>query len=153
MPRAGFYAIHNTRIRFGRDGVWYADDEPIAYPRIADLFSRSIRRGAEGGYILDNGYERAAVEVDDTPFVVTGVAFADDGSAFVELNDHTKEKLDPSTLLVGERDVLYCAVKGGSERARFLRPAYYQIASRVAEEPRGRFVLHLGETRHRIGQL
>jgi hypothetical protein len=152
MARAGFYTVQNSHIRFGRDGVWYADGEPIANQRIADLFSRHIRRAADGTYMIEMGFERAPVEVDDTPYVVVAVDVAEAG-VLVTLNDGTREPLDPSTLAVGERDVLYCRIKEGAERARFLRPAYYQIAPHVSEESPGRFALGVGGERHPIGQL
>src|SRR5574342_103345 len=52
MARAGFYAIQNSEIRFGRDGRWYADGQPIANARIADLFSQHVQRRPDGGYML-----------------------------------------------------------------------------------------------------
>jgi hypothetical protein len=149
MPSAGFYAIHNSRIRFGRDGVWYADDEPIANRRIADLFSRHVHRRADGGYELRIADERAAIEVEDTPYVVVGVTRTP-ASIDVELNDGTREPLDPSSLEVGENEVLYCRVKRGTERARFLRPAYYQIAPQTFEKEGGRFVLRVGQSEYAI---
>jgi uncharacterized protein len=149
MPGAGFYTIHNSRIRFGRDGVWYADDEPIDNERIAHLFSRHVRRRAGGGYELEIGPERAPIEVDDTPYVVVGVD-AKGGSMEVELNDGSRERLDPCGLEVGGANVLYCRVKGGTERARFLRTAYYQIAPNVSEREAGRFVLRVGENEYPI---
>jgi len=151
MARAGFYAVQNSHIRFGRDGVWYADGEPIANARIAELFARHIRRTDDGSYVIEMDVERAPVEVDDTPYVVIGVDTDGAGAIHLELNDRTREELDPSTLEVGEHDVLYCRVKAGAERARFLRPAYYRIAPLIAEDGRGGFVLRLGGDRHRIG--
>jgi uncharacterized protein len=152
MARAGFYTVQNSHIRFGRDGIWYADGEPIANQRIADLFSRHIRRAADGTYVLEMAFERAPVEVDDTPYVVRALDVS--GNAIdVELNDGTRERLDPATLAVGERDVLYCRVKKGAEPARFLRAAYYQMVPHVSEDSPGRFALQLGGTRHPIGRL
>ena len=52
-------------------------------------------------------------------------------------------ELDPRTLRVGDNDVLYCAVKGGAEAARFLRPAYYQIAAFIGRGESGDFVFRL----------
>src|SRR5262245_3994081 len=144
MPRAGFYAIQNSRIRFGRDGEWYADDERITNPRIANLFARNVRRGTDGRYIIRLGDEQANIEVDDTPFVVVGVMPDDDQQFLIELNDHSTEALDAATLEVGRDDVLYCRVKNGSERARFLRPAYYQLARYITEAAPGRFELRMG---------
>ena len=45
MPRAGFYTVESGKISFRRDGNWYSDDERIDNPRIALLFSRSVREG------------------------------------------------------------------------------------------------------------
>ncbi len=59
MARAGFYAVESGKISFRRDGNWYSDDERIDNPRIALLFSRSIRRDPDGSYFLQVGEERA----------------------------------------------------------------------------------------------
>lgn len=151
MPRAGFYAIHNSHIRFGRDGRWYADGEPIANARIARLFSQSVHRAADGSYELRVAEERAPIEVDDTPYVVTGAGADATGAPWIELNDETREALDPQTLAVGADDVLYCRVKAGREPARFLRPAYYQLADRIAADG-GEFVFQTPAGRFPIGR-
>lgn len=128
MPRAGFYAIQATTIRFGRDGNWYADDEQITNLRIADLFSRHVCRDPAGGYMIRMGDERAHIVVDDTPYVVIGVTVTPASTIRVELNDRSVEDLLLPSLAVGPGDVLYCRVKNDSEPARFLRNAYYQLA-------------------------
>jgi uncharacterized protein len=155
MARAGFYAIHNSRIRFGRDGVWYADGQRIENSRIADLFSRHVKRGNQGEYVLEIGHERVPIEVDDTPYVVVGFDLvASDGQPFIELNDHTREPLAADSLEIGADEVLYCRVKGCAERARFLRAAYYQIAPHIhAGAMPGSFVLDCGGDSHRIRRL
>jgi hypothetical protein len=143
MPKAGFYAIQNSEIRFGRDGRWYADGQEIHNPRIADLFSQHVERRPEGGYMLRIADEKASIIVDDTPYVVTGAEIRPDGTLHIELNDRTRERLEPQTLRVGADDVLYCRVKGGREAARFLRPAYYQVAAHIGRTESGEFVLRL----------
>jgi len=143
MPRGGFYAIHNSEIRFGRDGRWYADGQVIENQRIADLFAQHVQRRPDGGYMLRIADEQAPIEVDDTPFVVIGAELAAEGTLWVELNDRSRERLDPHTLQVGGDDVLYCRVKDGREPARFLRPAYYQVAPYIAATAPGAFVLRL----------
>jgi len=152
MPRGGFYAIHNSTIRFGRDGRWYADEQPIANPRIARLFSQSVHRTGEGAYELRIAEERAPVTVDDTPYVVTGAAVDADGTAWIDLNDGSRERLDPQTLAVGDGDVLYCRIKNGSEPARFLRAAYYQLADRIAADAGGGFVFRTAAGQFPIGR-
>jgi len=152
MPRAGFYAIHNASIRFGRDGRWYADGEPITNPRIARLFARSVHRLADGSYELRVAEERAAISVDDTPYVVTAATTDAAGTVWIDLNDETREALDPRSLTVGAADVLYCRVKDGREWARFLRPAYYQLADRIVADAGGGFVFARAAGRHPIGR-
>lgn len=144
MPTAGFFVSHVSRIRFGKDGEWYADDERITNRRIASLFSRCLRREADGRYAIRMADEHAVVEIEDTPFVITGVSRESAGTLAISLNDETSETLDPETLRVGRDNVLYARVKGGAEEARFLRPAYYQIAAFLSEPQPGRFVLELG---------
>ncbi len=143
MARAGFYAIQNSEIRFGRDGRWYADGQVIANSRIADLFAQHVQRRPDGGYMLRIADEQAPIVVEDTPYVVTGAELDPDGAVWIELNDHSRERLDPHTLQVGGDDVLYCRVKAGRESARFLRPAYYQIAQHISPAESGAFVFRL----------
>ncbi len=142
MPGAGFYPIHNSEIRFGKDGQWYGDGELIQNHRIARLFARSIERSEEGGYRLRVGDETAAISVEDTPYVVTEVSVEND--LRVTLNDGSNELVEPRSLELGEDHVFYCPVKNGRERARFLRPAHYQLGHYIDEDPAGDFVLRLG---------
>ena len=148
MPRAGFYAISSSRITFGRDGRWYSDGEPIVNPRIADLFSRHLSRHPDGGYQIVMGDERARIEVEDTPYVVIRIDRGADGFT-VTLNDGSTEPLDSNSVRVAADAVLSCRVKGGAERARFLRAAYYQLAPDITESD-GCFFLRCGGQQHPI---
>ena len=151
MPGAGFYAIGASRIAFGRDGQWYADGERISNPRIARLFSRHLVRRSDGSWAIEMGDERATVEIEDTPWVVTAVEGEPADGFVVVLNDGSRERLDPLTLTIGRDHAFSCRVKGGTERARFLRGPHYALA-RWAEpgDPPGTFVLDTGGGRHRI---
>ncbi len=128
MGRAGFYAVESGKISFRRDGNWYTDDERIDNPRIALLFSRSIKRNPDGGYYLQVAEERAPITVEDTPYVVKTV-YQTNGGFDIVTNDEEQEPLDPMSLEVGPDNVLYCRVKGGAFRARFLRTAYYHLSN------------------------
>jgi hypothetical protein len=154
MPAAGFYSIHTSTLTFRSDGRWYADDDPVVHERLARLFSRYVRRKSGGGYEIwiDERYH-ADVEIEDTPYVVTMVDTSATGQFAVELNDGTREVLDVDSLHVGRSEVLYCRVKEGTERARFLRPAYYQLAHFIEEVGPGRFQLRCGGRTHPIVQL
>jgi hypothetical protein len=151
MPAAGFYSIHTDKLTFRADGRWYADDEPIVHKKLANLFSRYVRRKSTGGYEIwiDERYH-ADVEVEDTPYVVVSVDADPRDDIRVELNDGSTERLDPGTLAVGGGDVLYCRVKDGGERARFLRSAYNQLADRIEQNETGGFSLRCGGALHPI---
>jgi uncharacterized protein len=152
MPKAGFWAIDPTRkISFGKDGWWYANDERIQNRRINLLFSQHLHKTSTGTYEIAIGWDKVVVEIDDAPYVVTRVT-GDSGQGFtLRLNDDSEELLDPTTLSVGPEDVLYCVVKGREHRARFLRPAYYQLTAHVQEDrATGAFVLRLGTVTYPI---
>lgn len=155
MPAAGFYSIHTSKLTFRSDGRWYADDDPVVHERLARLFSRYLRRKLDGtGYEIwiDERYH-ADVDIEDTPYVVTAVETEAAGRFTVDLNDGTTELLDSDSLQVGAHDVLYCRVKNGTARARFLRPAYYQLAHFIEEVGPGRFQLRCGGLTHPIAEL
>ena len=149
MAQAGFWAVSSGAISFRRDGRWYSDDEPVNNPRIAKLFSRCLTQLEDGRWQIAMADERAFVTIEDTPWVVTSVG-GDAASGFtIRLNDGSSEALDATTLTVGTANVLYTRVKGGRYGARFLRPAYYQLAPAIAERD-GRFVIESGGQRHEI---
>ena len=151
MPRAGFYTVESGKISFRRDGNWYSDDERIDNPRIALLFSQSIKRNPDGSYYLQVAEERASITVEDTPYVVKSLEDDELGGLVMVLNDDTREPLDPAALEVGAGNVLYARVKAGDARARFLRSAYYHLSDRFESDDAGRFYLNLRGRRYRLG--
>ncbi len=148
MPRAGFYTVESGKISFRRDGNWYSDDDRIDNPRIALLFSQSIKRNPDGSYYLQVAEERAQITLEDTPYVVRALEDDELGGFAMVLNDDTRESLDPPVLEIGDDNVLYARVKGGSERARFLRSAYYHLSERFESDDAGRFYVNLKGKRH-----
>jgi uncharacterized protein len=150
MPRAGFYAVESGKISFRRDGNWYTDEERIDNPRIALLFSRSIRRNSDGSYILQVGDERTSITVEDTPYVVKSVeGDATQGFTLV-LNDEQREALDPVLLEVGPDNVLYCCIKNNELKARFLRSAYYHLSDCLGMDDDGSFFFDIAGRRYPV---
>jgi hypothetical protein len=150
MPRAGFTAISSGKIRFGKDGRWYSDDEPIPNRAICRLFSRTLRVLPDGRGRLELGEDRADVIIEDTPWVVNAVEGDPQRGFTLVLNDDSREPLDPATLRVGAGHVLYCRVKGGAHEARFLRPAYYELTRHAENGPAGAIELPVGGRRVRL---
>jgi len=150
MARAGFYTVESGKISFRHDGSWYNDDERIENPRIALLFSQSIRRDANGNYFLQVAEERAPITIEDTAYVVAKVDEDGNGGYILTTNDEVREPLDAATLEVGADNVLYCRVKQGEYRARFQRTAYYHLAEHFASDDGETFSLIIGGCRYRI---
>jgi hypothetical protein len=140
VPRAGFTAIHSGRIKFGKNGRWYCDDEVIPNQAICRLYARAMTVGDDGVARLQLGEDKAVVDIEDTPWVVTGVDRAPDGGFTITLNDETVEPLDLGALRVSPDHVLYGRAKGGRE-VRFLRPAQYELARHAEPDARGRVVV------------
>ena len=151
MARAGFTAISSGKIKFGKDGRWYSDDELIPNRAIGRLFSRALQVLPDGRARLELGEDRAEVIVEDTPWVVTAVEGSPAHGFTVVLNDESRETLDPATLRVGADHVLYCRVKGGAHEARWLRPAYYDLMRHAETAPGGDVVLSVAGRRVRLG--
>jgi hypothetical protein len=152
VPKAGFWAIGGYKLSFRADGRWYADDEAIGNEKIALLFSRSVRGDGRGGWIIDVGIDRQPATVEDTPLVVVSLAGDPQGGFAVETNDGVRSDLDCATLRIGRNNVLYCDVDRGDRgvmSARFLRPAYYDLA-RWIEEDGGGPALRCKGVQHRL---
>jgi hypothetical protein len=148
MARAGFYTVESGKISFRRDGNWYSDEERIDHPRIALLFSQSIKRNPDRSYFLQVAEERAPITVEDTPYVVRALEDDELGGFTMVLNDDSREPLDVAMLEIGDDNVLYAQVKGGDWRARFLRTAYYHLSDRFESDHRGKYYLNLRGRRH-----
>lgn len=157
MAKAGFWAIGGYKISFRKDGRWYADEEPIANPHIARLFSEHVRPDGKGGWMIDVGIDRQVVTVEDTALVVTAVD-GDRASGFrVRANDGLVDTLDCTTLAIGPDNVLYCELDRGERgriRARFLRGPYYVLAGLMRiDEHSGAATIECGGRQHEIRRL
>ena len=153
MAKAGFWAVGGYKISFRADGRWYADEEVIAHPRIALLFSQHICPAPGGGWMIDVGIDRQTVEVEDTPLVVVAVAGEPEDGFTIKTNDGVEQELDCATLSIGPGEVLYCEVDRGERgrmRARFLRPPYYELV-RWIEDGHSPPVLRCRGVLHPIG--
>jgi hypothetical protein len=125
-----------------KEGRWFHEGVEITHERTCRLFSKNIRRDATGRYCVCVGHESAEVAVEDVPYIVTSVTIQEGPGGrvndyIVHLNDETQESLTLGSLSVSRQNVLYCKVKGGSERARFLRAAYYQICVELQCDEKG----------------
>ena len=147
MPPGWEGKLPPCMIQVDKEGQLLHNGAPLVHPGILELIFQSVHL-EDGHYILRVDGKACELEVADTFYVVRSLEIDQEGITLL-LNDGSKEPLDPNTLSVGPEEVLYCRVKGGEHRARFHRPAYYQLAQMV--EPDGSdFVLVLKGHRYPI---
>jgi hypothetical protein len=116
---------------------------------------QSLEKTEDGIFIVHLNNQKCYLEVEDTPLVVQQVDLIQEGpegraNIQLTLNDESREILDPETLRISSENVLYCAVRNGEFPARFLRPAYYQIAENISEDDSGEFNFILNNKKYPI---
>lgn len=143
-----------------QEGDWYYRGSPMERADIVSHLCQHLRRDESSGqYIIQMVRQRCYLEVEDTPLVVTSVSHEkkreEQGQEELYLSiKHliTNEPLNPTSLWVGKENVLYCKVMEDKISARFLRPAYYQLAEFIHEDKEDhRFYLLLSGKRYYIG--
>ena len=141
----------SCQVYVDEEGEWYHKGSRIFRRDILQLFYEHMVPDDKEGYLIRWQGRECRVDAADTPFVVTRVdAEGMRGSSpesirltFKHLEE--TERLDPDSLWVGEGNVPYCRIRGGLFRARFSRPAYYQLAQWIGEGPdTGQFYLETG---------
>jgi len=147
----------SSGISVDREGDWFYQEDKIIREDILELFLSNLRLTSGGTFIIDWRGQRCALEVTDTPFIVSRVdRITSEQATHEEIQIRLKhlphpEILDPSTLRVGEDNVPYCSIRNGQFRARFSRPAYYQLAAWIEYDPdTGAFYLELNGHRFPI---
>jgi hypothetical protein len=128
-------------LRIDREGRWFHEGIEIVREDIRNYFSRHLVQDEDGGYSIRIGQDECPVIVEDAPFIVARVTEDPGGTLTLLLNDGYEAKLDPNTLEFRCSNVPYCCIRDGL-RARFSRPAYYQLARFIKyDEERDQFHL------------
>jgi hypothetical protein len=128
-------------IRIDQDGKWFYRDVEMIRKDIILYFSDHLRRDSVGNYYIETESEQCPIRVDDVPYVVRTISLASSGTngepivVQMDLSDGSSETLEPETLTIGNRNIIYCDVKKGRHEARFSRQAYYQLAEHIEQDP------------------
>jgi len=102
---------------------------------MADLPSEEAKN-AEKWRVFCMG-EECRIAAEDVPYVIQKVTVTPK-SVRLTFPGGYEEDLDPATLFVGDRNVLYCRIRGGAFTARFNRTSYLNLAERIAFDPKTR---------------
>jgi hypothetical protein len=150
--------LASCEILIDSEGNWYHRGNRMHRGDIvAHLCQHLCRDEDSERYIIQMGKQRCYLEVEDAPLVISrvshepGMAGDESGHLLLTIKHlEPREPLDPTTLRVGRKNVLYCLVQGLP--ARFTRPAYYQLAEFIHED-QGGFYLSQGGKRYTIEQF
>jgi uncharacterized protein len=148
-------ALPPCMIFVSKEGQWYHEGAEIIHRPIFLWLIQSLDKTEDGLFIVNLNNQRCFLEVEDTPLVVQRVErFQEDpaGSEQIRLylNDDSVDILNPETLWGSPENVLYGLVKEDKFPARFLRPAYYQMAEFIEEGEDGDFYLSLNQRKYPI---
>lgn len=129
----------DSKMRIAADGTWYHEGEPIRREAMVRAFAGLLTRDGDGRYWLVTPFEKAAIEVEDAPFIAIDVARRDGALAF-RLNTDELVIAGPENRLRAAGDpetpALYLHVRRGCE-ARLNRSTYQQLAEIALEESGG----------------
>jgi hypothetical protein len=149
--------VENYRYHYfiDEEGNWYCDGQPVEDRELAAFLSRClVERG--GNYLVACEGEVHPVTVADAPLVVRHVhrhvgAGGQLEGAEIELGDGRREMLDGETLEISPQHILYCRATAQGLRARFRRPAYYELMRHLEMEGEfEKFYVAIGGRRYPI---
>jgi uncharacterized protein len=126
-------------IKIDKDGIWYYRGAHMFRKDILCVFFEHLKMDDSGKYFVELNEEVCYLDVEDTAFVVMSVnkrKAASNGHEQIDvlLSDDCLEKLDLSSLAVGEDNIMYCRIKDGKFTARFTRNSYYQLAEFIEQD-------------------
>jgi hypothetical protein len=146
--------LSSSEIRIDAEGIWLYRGAEMSRHDIIALFYQHLRQDAEGGYFIEIGNQRYAIDVEDTAYVVWALTWTcrEDGTkeyVHLLLSDGSVETLDPETLRIGANHIPYCRVKKQNFEARLSRAAYYKLMEHLQHDSSNdTFFLSLNGQRH-----
>jgi uncharacterized protein len=117
------------------DGHLWHEGTELEDPDLLKFFMEKMKKLPDGRfYVLCQG-EDCYITAEDVPYVVQNLSLSPNGAAELIFPGGYREPLDPTTLEVGKKNVLYCRIREGAFPARFNRKSYFELAKRVKFDP------------------
>lgn len=143
--------MEDPKIFIDKQGNWFQDGIKITHKWTYLANNRNLHMDKDGNFYIDEGWKKVYVEVEDTPFVVKMVDKKGNGF-YAILNDQTVEKINFDNMWISSENVPYAKVKNNKFKARFLRPAYYELA-KYAVQDGDDFSLIINDKKIKIPQI
>ena len=147
--------MEHCDINIDKDGVLYYRCAHMFRKEILCIFFEHLKIDDCGKYYVELEEEISYLEVEDTAFVVsavnkTKIQEEDQDQIYIVLTDDSMEKLELTSLQIGNNNVLYCRVKEGRFSARFSLNSYYQLAEYIEQENDADFFIQLNGEKYFI---
>ncbi|MBI1909906.1 MAG: DUF1285 domain-containing protein [Deltaproteobacteria bacterium] len=141
FPRIYHYSIDEE------GGVWH-EGALVDEPAVLSLFFKNIKPTNDGRFVAFCQGETCYFKAADTALVIQEVEILKKKKMIEAITlffqGSVSEKLDPSTLFVGPKNVFYCRVRGGTMTARFNRKSYLELAREIRQDKKnGSFFLEV----------
>ena len=116
------------------DGHLWHEGIEFDDPELLCFFMKNMEPLPDGRFRVVCQGEKCCLTAEDVPYVVRELKISK--TIGLIFPGGYKEALDPSTLFVGKKNVLYCKVRGGKFTARFNRTSYLELAKKVVFDPK-----------------
>jgi hypothetical protein len=137
------------RIRIDKEGKWFYEGCEIINPLVLRAFCNAIETDEHGRHRIVIGDELCYIEVEDTPFVISGIRGDPAIGLYVRLNTLETFPLDPTQICIGRDNILYMTLENGM-KVRFNRSSYYSLALMMEEDENGIIVLKIRDIKYPI---
>lgn len=131
MKEISYIAKLEGSLRLSAEGEWFHNGEPFQNKKLSDLFLRSVVwDNMERRFFIEIGPQRATFDIEDTAYFIISI---DDSVSpwLLHLSDGTTETLQTDSLSISSRGPIYCTVKMGLHKAKFLRSAHQLLSTHV----------------------
>ncbi len=151
--------IGQGEIFINAQGEWWYEGSRIVHPEVLNLFKRSLTVDEESGvFFIDYKGKRAPVKVAKTPYFVRDAEIERDvdgnlSRITLEVDDGSRESLDPETLTLDDEGVLQVRIKAGRFAARCLQAAHFRLAELLEEDDSGNFFLEINKNKFRVNRV
>ena len=147
-----------SEIFINSQGEWLYEGNKIVHPEVLSLFKRSLTVDeTTGGFYVDYKGKRAPVKVAETPYFIRDAVVKKDESGnllevILEIDDGSREVLQPESLQLDAGGVLQVKVKSGKFSARCLPAAHFRIAELLENDNEGGFFIIINRNRFNLGE-
>ena len=137
------------RIRIDKEGKWFYEGCEIINPLVLRAFCDALETDEHGRHRIVIGNELCYIDVEDTPFVISGIRGDPAIGLYVRLNTLETFPLDPTQICIGQDNILYATLPNGM-KVRFNRSSYYSLALMMEEDENGMIVLNIRDIKYPI---